>query len=194
MGWTYRLHGAVGAALGAGLLGLAALTWLPGALPLVEPLWVIPTGFVAALVLLVAALVRAALLRSDKRVLWEAFRCLPGRVRAGLAALALVGVAILVLDATGAGSSGRLRDAEVRDGRYYAFDPAPETRGTVEISRSAYEALLPGSRRPFLALPGVLLLGASGLVLAAGELHRADRARTAPRPAGGNSGRALSGG
>ncbi|MFD5976957.1 hypothetical protein [Streptomyces bacillaris] len=194
MGWTYKAHGGVAAGLGATLLGLAALAWAPGARPLFEASWLLVAGFASAFLLLVSALVRAALARSDKHLQWEAFRCLPGRVQAGLAALVLAGVAIVAFDATGAGSPGRLQDAEVRDGRYYAFDPGPETRGTVEITRSEYEALLPSSRRPFLAISGMLLLGASGLALATGELRRADRARTDPRPAGGNSGRALSGG
>lgn len=194
MGWTYKAHGGVAAGLGATLLGLAALAWAPGARPLFEASWLLVAGFASAFLLLVSALVRAALARSDKHLQWEAFRCLPGRVQAGLAALVLAGVAIVAFDATGAGSPGRLQDAEVRDGRYYAFDPGPETRGTVEITRSEYEALLPSSRRPFLAISGMLLLGASGLALATGELRRADGARTDPRPAGGNSGRALSGG
>lgn len=194
MGWTYKLHGGVGAALGAALLGLAALTWVPGTWPLFEASWLVVAGFASAFVLLVSALVRAALAGADKRMQWEAFRCLPGRVQAGFAVLAVAGVAIMAADVAGAGSPGRLQDAEVRDGRYYAFDPGPETRGTVGIGRSEYEALLPGSRRPFLAFPGILLLGASGLALTTGELRRADRARTAARPAGGNSGRALSGG
>lgn len=174
MGWTFKLHGGIAAALSAVLLALAALTWVPGALPLFEPQWTVAVGFVPAFLICLAAIGRMILASGDKHALWQAFRCLSGRVQAGLGALAVVGVVIVAIHAAGS-EPGRLQDAEKRDGRYYAFDPRPDTRGTVEISKSEYLALLPEGRRTFIAIPGVLLAAASCAVLTAGELRRADR-------------------
>ncbi|MEW2065703.1 hypothetical protein [Streptomyces sp. NPDC007346] len=176
MGWTYKLHGGVAAALSAALLVLAVLTWVPGTSPLFEPQWTVAAAFVTAFLVCGAVVVRMFLASADNRALWQAFRCLPGRAQAGLAALVVAGVAVLVFDVAGWGSEpGRLQDAETRDGRYFAHDPRPDTRGTVEISKSEYQALVPGSRRMFIAIPGVLLAGASCAVLAVGEVRRADR-------------------
>lgn len=36
MGWSFKLHGGIATGLSALLLIVAALTWLPGTLPLVE--------------------------------------------------------------------------------------------------------------------------------------------------------------
>ncbi|MFC9034054.1 hypothetical protein ACIRFF_22445 [Streptomyces cyaneofuscatus] len=167
MGWTYKVHGGVAAGLGAVVLGLALLTWVPGTWPLFEPQWVVPAAFGPALLMCMSAFVRVLLARSDRSELWQAFRCLPGRAQAGLAALAVVGV--LLAFGTGAGDS---RDVEVRDGSYFAYDA--QAHRMVEVARSEYQALLPSSRRMFLAIAGVLLVGASCGVLAAGEVRRAD--------------------
>ncbi|MBT2424673.1 hypothetical protein J7F02_02865 [Streptomyces sp. ISL-112] len=172
MGWTYKLHGGVAAGLGAALMAMAALSWVPGTLQLFEPQWPMVAGVALALLAMVSALVGLALAgAADKHVLWQAFRCLTGRAQAGLAALAVAGVAILVFD-----GPGGVRDTEVRDGRYLAYDS--QVHRVVEVSKSEYQALLPGSRRKFLAIPGVLLVGASCMVLAAGEVRRADRGQT----------------
>ncbi|CAO0830420.1 hypothetical protein ACTFBT_28835 [Streptomyces microflavus] len=174
MGWTFKLHGGIAAALSTVLLALAALTWAPGTVGWFEPQWTVAVAFVPAFLICVAAIGRMILASGDKHALWQAFRCLPGRVQAGLGALAVAGVVIVAIHAAGS-EPGRLQDAEKRDGRYYAFDPRPDTRGTVEISKSEYLALLPESRRIFIVIPGVLLAGASCAVLTAGELRRADR-------------------
>ncbi|WLQ62527.1 hypothetical protein OG279_02905 [Streptomyces sp. NBC_01201] len=50
----------------------------------------------------------------------------------------------------------------------------PDTRGTIEVSHSEYEAVLESDQRFMLAIPGLLLAGAAYVVLAAGELRRAD--------------------
>ncbi|MYR96386.1 MULTISPECIES: hypothetical protein [unclassified Streptomyces] len=168
MGWTFKLHGGVAAGLGAVLLTLAALTWVPGTLPLFEPQWVVPAAFLPAFLMGMSAFVRVLLARSHMSELWQAFRCLPSRAQAGLAALAVVGA--LLAFGTGAGDS---RDVEVRDGRYFAYDS--QAHRMVEVAKREYQALLPSSRRMFFAIPGVLLVGASCMVLAAGEVRRADR-------------------
>lgn len=67
------------------------------------------------------------------------------------------------------------RPQRLREGRYYAFETAPHARGTVEISRSRYPAVLEDDRRVWLTAPGVLCVFAAYAVLAAGELRRADR-------------------
>ncbi|MFB8101455.1 hypothetical protein ACFC3O_01240 [Streptomyces sp. NPDC056007] len=168
MGWTYKVHGGVAAGSGAVVLALAVLTWVPGTSPLFEPRWVVPTALVPAFLIGMSAFVRVLLTKSDKSELWQAFRCLPGKAQAGLAALAVV-VALLALG-VGAGDS---RDVEVRDGSYFAYDA--QAHRMVEVAKSEYQALLPGSRRLFLTISGGLLVGASWAVLAAGEVRRADR-------------------
>ncbi|GAA4762411.1 hypothetical protein GCM10023329_04850 [Streptomyces sanyensis] len=172
MGWTYKLHAGVAIGLGCLLLVSAALTWLPGTPSWTEAGW--PVGVVALLLVpvLVAAPVRVLLTRADRRALWWAFRCLPGGVQAGLGALALTGI---VLEGLGASGGSTLQAAEVREGRYYAFETAPYARGTMEISRSRYLAVLEDDRRVWLTAPGVLCVVAAYAVLAAGELRRADR-------------------
>ncbi|MFE2294851.1 hypothetical protein [Streptomyces sp. NPDC059452] len=172
MEWTFKLHAGLAAALGAVLLVLAALTWLPGTLPLPEAGWpVIALGALVALIVL-PALARIALTRADRSTAWQAFRCLPGRAQAGLAALGLA-CAVLVICTIG-GDQG-MSSPEAKDGRYYAFQAAGYQRGTVEVSRSQYEAVLEDSQRLMLTVPGFLLTVAAYTVLAAGELRRADR-------------------
>lgn len=162
------MHGGVAAGLGAVVLALAALTWMPGTLPLFEPQWPMVVAFLLGFLAILSALARVLPAGSDKSQLWQAFRCLPGRAQTGLAALAVAG-ALLAFGA-GAGDS---RDVEVRDGRYFAYDA--QAHRMVEVARSEYQALLPGSRRMFFAISGVLLVGASCMVLAVGEVRRADR-------------------
>ncbi|WNF29803.1 hypothetical protein RI138_24865 [Streptomyces sp. C11-1] len=163
---------------------MAALAWVPGTWQWGGAQWVALAGFVSAFLALVSALVRLAVAGADKYVLGQAFRCLPGRVRAGLAALIVAGVAIAVFDI--AGSRG-LQHPEVRDGRYFALDTTPGARGTVEISKSQYQALERSGLRAMLAVPGVLLVGAACMVLAAGELRRADRGQNTGVPFTGGS-------
>ncbi|MEU2184772.1 hypothetical protein [Streptomyces thermolilacinus] len=83
---------------------------------------------VLALLLLVfvPAPVRVLLTGADRRAVWSGFRCLPGTVRAGLAALVLSGVVMTAL--TGVGEDG-LRDAEAKGGRFFALDTSPGSRG-----------------------------------------------------------------
>ncbi|GGR82665.1 hypothetical protein [Streptomyces nojiriensis] len=175
MNWTFKCHGGVAAALGAALLVLAALTWLPGTLPLPVSGW--PMAAIAVLLfpIFVSALVRMFLTRADRHTVWLAFRCLPRKAQMGLAALAMSGVGITVISAAG---EGNLQAAEVKDGRYLAFDATPLARGTVEISQGQYQAVLESDQRSMLAIPGVLLISAAYVVLAAGELRRADRYST----------------
>ncbi|WP_405789805.1 hypothetical protein [Streptomyces sp. NBC_01367] len=176
MDWTFKCHGGVAAALGAALLVLVALTWLPGTLPLTASGW--PMAAIAVLLFPVftSALVRMFLMRADRHLIWLAFRCLPRKVQTGLAALAISGVGITVIG-TAAGE-GNLQAAEVKDGRYFAFDTAPLARGTVEISQGQYQAVLESDQRSMLAIPGLLFIGAAYVVLTAGELRRADRGST----------------
>ena len=173
MGWTFKLHGGVAAGLGAVLLLLATLTWLPGALPLTDVRWLTAASFVSFFLAFASALVRLVLTGADKHAIWLAFRCLPGKVQMTLGALALWGVVLTVFSTA---TEGNLQSAEVRDGRYVAFDTTPYARGTVEISQSRYQDVLESDQRAVLAIPGVLFLGAAYAVLAAGELRRADGA------------------
>lgn len=73
----------------------------------------------------------------------------------------------------------RLQDAEAREGRYVAYDTSVPTDRAVELTRDEYLALLPSSRRMMFVLPGLLSATAAALVLAAGELRRADAASAA---------------
>ncbi|MFC7819930.1 hypothetical protein ACFUTR_35580 [Streptomyces sp. NPDC057367] len=173
MGWTFKLHGGVAAGLGAMLLLLATLTWLPGALPLTGVRWLAAAILVSLFLTFASALVRLILTGADKHAIWLAFRCLPGKVQMTLGALALWGVVLLIFSTA---TEGNLQSAEVRDGRYVAFDTTPHARGTVEISQSRYQDVLESDQRTVLAIPGVLFLGAAYAVLATGELRRADGA------------------
>ncbi|MFD7911929.1 hypothetical protein ACFV30_14530 [Streptomyces sp. NPDC059752] len=175
MDWTFKCHGGVAAALGAALLVLVALTWLPGTLPLTVSGWPMAAIAVLLFAIFVSALVRMFLMRTDRQLVWLAFRCLPRKVQTGLAALAISGVGITVIGAAG---EGNLQAAEVKDGRYFAFDTAPLARGTFEISQEQYQAVLESDQRSMLAIPGLLFIGAAYVVLTAGELRRADRGST----------------
>ncbi|MET9347024.1 hypothetical protein [Streptomyces termitum] len=174
MGWTFRAHAGLAAGLGAALLLLAGLTWLPGGpLPVVSG-W---PGAVAVLPLFpvfLAALVRLMLTGADRSSQWLAFRCLSGRLRLALGALLVAGVVVLVVNEAGAGN---LQAAEERDGRYSVLDTPPHARERTEVSRSRYVAVLESDQRTLFALPGVLLVAAAHLVLVAGELRRAEPRR-----------------
>lgn len=61
----------------------------------------------------------------------------------------------------------------MRGGSYFAYDA--QAHRMVEFPQSEYQALLPDSRRMFFAISGVLLVAACCMVLAAGEVRRADR-------------------
>ncbi|WP_330298270.1 hypothetical protein [Streptomyces sp. NBC_00503] len=163
MGWSFKLHGALAGSLSAIAVLLGALTFLPGR-PVAPGWWRL--AVVAAIPLLAAALVRIMLTRTDRGTRWLAFRCLPGTVQMGLAAL-LLGGAVLV----GLGSSNPLQDPRIVDSRYYAWES--HSRITREVSRSTYEAVAADQTRLFsLGMPAVMLAAAAGLVLVAGELRR----------------------
>ncbi|MEV0688566.1 hypothetical protein [Streptomyces sp. NPDC050388] len=173
MGWSFKVHGGVAAGLGAVLLVLAGLTWLPGALPPAKAGWLPALIAVLFFPIVISAVVRLFLARVDKSSAWQAFRCLPGRVQTGLAVLALSGVVMTFL---GKGQEGNLQAVEVKDGRYFAFDTTPHARGTVELfSHEQYRAVLEADQRIMLTVSGVLFVGAAYAVLVAGELRRADR-------------------
>ncbi|MFB7046720.1 hypothetical protein ACFCZ5_19330 [Streptomyces microflavus] len=80
------------------------------------------------------------------------------------------------------GASRGLQQPEARDGRYFALDTMSSERATVEILKSCYQALELGGSRSMLAVPAVLLVGAAYLVLAAGEVRRADPGAVVPVP------------
>ncbi|WP_234382677.1 hypothetical protein [Streptomyces dysideae] len=153
------------------LLLLAALTWLPGTLPLAGSKWPMAAIVVLLFPIFAAALVRMFLSGADRHSVWLAFRCLPGKVQAVLGALVISGVALMLFGTAGAGN---LQAPEVRDGRYFVFDTTPYARGTIEVSHSQYVAVLESDQRSMLAIPGLLFAGAAYVVFAAGELRRAD--------------------
>ncbi|WP_328725248.1 hypothetical protein [Streptomyces sp. NBC_00259] len=169
MGWSFKLHGGIAAGLSTVLLLLAGLTWLPGTLPLTGSKW--PVAIIAALLFptFMAALVRIIRSGADRHTVWLAFRCPPAKVQAGLGALAIAGV-VLTLPS----DEGNLQAPEMKGDRYFAFDTAPYARGAIEVSRSQYVAVLESDQRSMLAIPGTLFAGAAYVVLAAGELRRAD--------------------
>lgn len=175
MRWSFTLHGGAAAVLSAAALALGGLTWLPGrgVLPLFEPAWPMVVVIIPAFL---AALVRQFATGADRSAQWQAFRCLPGRVQAGLGLLAATSVAVMAMGVV-AGAGERLQDAEVSEGRYVAYDTSVTTDRAVELTRDEYLALLPSSRRMMFAVPGLLGAAAAAIVLAAGELRRADDAR-----------------
>ncbi|MEV6583938.1 hypothetical protein AB0M92_38070 [Streptomyces sp. NPDC051582] len=179
MGWTYKVHGGLATALGSTLLVLSALTWLPGTLPLTGTRWPLAAIAVLLFPVFTSALARLFLTRADRHSVWLAVRCLPRKTQVALAALAVSGVVMTVASTAG---EGNLQSAEVKEGRFFAFDTTPQTRGTVEVSRSRYQAVLESDQRTLLAIPGLLFVAAAYAVLAAGELRRADPDATGVAP------------
>ncbi|NML53919.1 hypothetical protein HHL19_32130 [Streptomyces sp. R302] len=171
MGWSFKLHGGLAAGLGATLLVLAGLTWLPGTLPLAESGWPVAAIAVSLFPVFGAALARLMLARADRRTMWLAFRCLPGKVQVALGALFLSGVVLTIPSGVG---EGHLQAAETKDGRYFAFDTTPYERGTIEVSRSQYVVVLESDQRSMFTIPATLFVGAAYGALTAGELRRAD--------------------
>ncbi|MGW6691995.1 hypothetical protein [Streptomyces sp. NPDC054961] len=179
MGWTFKLHGGIATALGTALLVLAALTWLPGSLPISGSRWLMPVIVVLLFPIFISAWVRMFLTRADRHSMWLAFRCLSSKVQLGLATLAMAGVAMIIVSMA---AERNLQSAEAKDGRYLAFDTTPHARGTVEIAQSQYEAVLESDQRSMFAIPGLLLVGAAYAVLTSGEIRRADRGFVPSRP------------
>ena len=171
MEWSFKLHGGIAAGLSTVLLLLAALTWLPGTLPLAGSKWPMVAIVVLLFPIFIAAVVRMFLSGADRYSMWLAFRCLPGRVQAVLGALAISGVLLMLFSTAG---TGNWQAPEVKDGRYFVFDTTPYARGTIEVSHSQYEAVLESDQRSMLAIPGMLFAGAAYVVFVAGELRRAD--------------------
>jgi hypothetical protein len=168
---SFKVHGGIAAGLSTVLLLLAALTWLPGTLPLAGSQWPMVAIVVLLFPIFTAALARIFLSGADRYSMWLAFRCLSGRVQAVLGTLAVSGVLLMVFSTAGAGN---WQAPEVKDGRYFVFDTTPYARGTIEVSHSQYEAVLESDQRSMFAIPGMLFAGAAYVVFVAGELRRAD--------------------
>ncbi|GAA0279630.1 hypothetical protein GCM10010302_16640 [Streptomyces polychromogenes] len=179
MGWTFKLHGGIATALGTAMLVLAALTWLPGSLPMSGSGWLMPVIVVLLFPIFMSAWVRMFLTRADRHSVWMAFRCLSIKVQLGLATLAMAGVTMLIVSMA---AECNLQSAEGKDGRYFAFDTTPDARGTVEITQSQYETVLENDQRSMFAIPGLLLISAAYAVLTSGEIRRADRGLVPSRP------------
>ncbi|MFF0408063.1 hypothetical protein [[Kitasatospora] papulosa] len=156
MEWSFKLRGGFAAWLSATLLSLAVLTWLPGPLPLAGSKW--PMVAIVGLLfpVLIAALVRMLLSGADRHSMRLAFRYLPGRARAALGALVITGAMLLLFGMAG---TGNWQAPEVKEGRHFVFDATPDARGTIEVSRSQYEAILEGDQRFMLAIPDVFFAG-----------------------------------
>lgn len=181
MGWTYKLHGGTAAGLSAVLLMLAALTWLPGTLPLTGSPWPLVVIFLLLFPIFAGALLRLILAGPEKHLLRLAFRCLPGKVQAALGVLVVSGVVLAVL---GMGSAGSLQSPEIRDGRYYVLDTTPYARGEIEVSYSQYIAVVESDQRMMYVIPGLLFAAAALLAFTAGELRRADNGLRSSQPTG----------
>lgn len=86
-----------------------------------------------------------------------------------LAVLAALGLVQLSVSFS---AEGGMQAPEARGGTYFAFASHP--RGTVEVSRDQYLAVLESGQRLTFACAGLLLLVAAVAVLIVGELRRAD--------------------
>lgn len=180
MATSYKVQAAFAAGLSALLLAVAALTLLPGRLPLPPGRWVAGGVALALGPLFIAALIRLLRAGPHPGLLLLAVRCLPVRVLAALAALVLTGVVLAMSTVSAPGSP------EVREGRYYVLDLTPGQRGYVEVSLAEYQAARESERRALLAIPAVLLAVSAFVVLLAGELRRSEpEADGGRRPAAG---------
>ncbi|MFF8586332.1 hypothetical protein [Streptomyces althioticus] len=169
MGWSFRVHGGIALALSAWVLLSVVLAWLPGESPLAGMTWLVTAG--VFLLVGIAAWVRVLLCKADKKMLWLAFRCLPGRLQAVLGALAVAGV---LLTLVGASQGDNLQTDGVEDGRYYVYDTTPLHKGRAEVSQSAYEDVREREQRGVLPVFVAVFAVVAGAVLSAGELRRAD--------------------
>ncbi|MFB7585962.1 hypothetical protein [Streptomyces sp. NPDC056169] len=171
---SFKVHAALAGGLSALMLLVAALTLLPGRLPLPSPRTLAAVGFASLFPVIGTAVLRGMASGADRSRQWSAFRCLPSRVQ--LTAGVLFGAGMLVSFVAITVGEGSLQDPEARDGRHYAFDTARGHRGTVEIGAEEYAELRESTQGAALAIPGTMLAGAAIMVLICGELRRADDA------------------
>ncbi|MFJ1977327.1 hypothetical protein [Streptomyces albogriseolus] len=169
MGWSFKAHGGIALALSAWVLLSVVLAWLPEGSPSAGMTWLVTLGVL--FLVGVAAWVRVLLCKADKKMLWLAFRCLPGRLRAVLGVLAVTGVLLTLI---GASQENDLQTDGVEDGRYYVYDTTPLHRGRAEVSRSAYEEVLRREQRSMLPVFGAAFAVIACLVFSAGEVRQAD--------------------
>lgn len=168
MGRGYRFFGGTAAVLGAASLVCALLTLLPGLL-LPESGWLTGVSVGSAFLFLFAAALWGFSSVSDRRMLWTAFRCLPGKAQTELGMLVAGGVALTAV--TMLQGLGRPSSPKVEGGRHYAHETAP--RGWVEIlSRAEYEALVELEQRLSHGISSLVLGIAAALFLSMGELRK----------------------
>ncbi len=170
MGWSFKVHGGIALAMSATALLLALLSWVPGTtLSLTDVDWLAVVVLMLPVVL--AAGVRVLLTGSDKKTLWRAFWCLPGRLQATLGVLFISGFALFFM---GMSNDTRQQTEMIKDGRYYVFDMTTSKRAVVEVPRSQYEKVAREDQRPmFAGFTWLCAVSAFG-VFTAGELRRAD--------------------
>ncbi|MGQ5229727.1 hypothetical protein [Streptomyces sp. yara] len=169
MGWSFKVHGGIALAMSVLFLGSAAIAWVPWVSVSTHMTWMPAVAFLLPVGL--AALARVLLSRADKRTLWLAFRCLPGRLRVVLGVLTLVGVLLTVV---GASQENNLQTDGVEDGRYYVYDTTPLQRGRAEVSSSAYADVLRREQRGLLPAFGAAAAVVAYMVFTAGEVRQAD--------------------
>ncbi|WP_431989209.1 hypothetical protein [Streptomyces albogriseolus] len=169
MGWSFKVHGGIALALSVLFLLSAVLAWMPWSSPSAGMTWPLAAGL--SLPVALAAVGRVLLTRADKKTLWLAFRCLPGRLQAVLGVLAVAGVLMAVI---GASQENNLQTDGVKDGRSYVYDTTPLHRGRVEVSSSAYADVLRREQRSLLPAFGAVLAGVAYAVFTAAEVRQAD--------------------
>lgn len=93
---SFKVHAALAGGLSALMLLAAALTLLPGRLPLPSPRTLTAVDFAVLFPLLGAAVLRGMAYGADRVNPWPAFRCLPGRVQVATGVLVGAGIAMSV--------------------------------------------------------------------------------------------------
>ncbi len=161
------MHAGIAGGLGALMVLTAALTLLPGPLPLPGAGVLMGVGLAATFPLFGVAIVRGFVVPKEEQ--WPAFRCLPGWVQLTLALLLGAGIAVNMVR----GEEVRGQDAQIRDGRYQVFVTAQGKRGWADVGRDEYLRVRESDQRSALAIPGTLLAGAATLSLITGEARRA---------------------
>ncbi|MER5204916.1 hypothetical protein [Streptomyces sp. NPDC002825] len=153
----FKIHAALSGGMSAVMLTPAALTLLPGRLPLPSRGFLNDIAGTALVPLGIWTFVEVFLgIVNRKRD--DAQGSVPRPVRRAVATLLVAACALLVVQMA---TAGNLQSAAVREGHYYAREAPPDRRSEpgveFEVSRQEYAELREAGQRGMLVIPGLVL-------------------------------------